>query len=76
MPLFGKTKGEQLTLSIEGMTCEHCVIHVSQALQKVKGVIKADVDLGKKIATVTYQPGTVSRELLIKAVEDAGYQAS
>lgn len=76
MPLFGKPKGEQLTLSIEGMTCEHCVMHVTAALKKVKGVIKADVDLNRKSATVTYQAGSASKEQLIKAVEEAGYKAS
>jgi copper ion binding protein len=74
MPLFGKPKGEQLTLNIEGMTCGHCVMHVTQALQKVKGIIKAEVDLGKKTAVVTFQTGTATREQLIKAVEDAGYK--
>jgi len=76
MPFFGKPKGEQLTLNIEGMTCGHCVMHVTQALQKIKGVVKAGVDLNKRIAVVTYQPGAVTKEQLIKAVEEAGYKAS
>jgi len=76
MGLFGKPKGEQLVLNIEGMTCGHCVMHVTAALQKVKGVIKADVDLNKKSATVTYQPGSATKEQMVKAVEEAGYKAS
>jgi copper chaperone CopZ len=76
MPLFGKPKGEQLALNIEGMTCGHCVMHVGNALQKLKGVVKAEVDLNKKIAMVTYQPGAVTKEQMIKAVEEAGYKAS
>jgi copper chaperone CopZ len=76
MPLFGKPKGEQLTLNIEGMTCGHCVMHVTNALKNVKGVIRADVDLNKKTAVVTYEPGTATREQMIKAVEEAGYKAA
>jgi len=75
MPLFGKTKGEQLTLNVEGMTCGHCVMHVTSALKKVKGVINADVDLNKKTAVVTYEPGAVTREQMVKAVVEAGYKA-
>ena len=76
MPFFGKPKGDQMTINVEGMTCGHCVMHVANALQKVKGVVNADVNLNKKVALVTYQPGTVTREQLIKAIEDAGYKAS
>jgi copper chaperone CopZ len=76
MPFFGKPKGDQMTINVEGMTCGHCVMHVANALQKVNGVVKADVDLNKKVALVIYQPGTVTREQLIKAVADAGYKSS
>jgi len=75
MPLFGKPKGEQLTLNVEGMTCGHCVMHVTTALKNIKGVIKADVDLNRKSAIVTFQAGSVTREQMIKAVEEAGYRA-
>jgi len=75
MGLFGKPKGEELTLGVEGMTCGHCVMHVQKALEALKGVKKATVDLGKRSATVIYEPGTVTKEQMVKAVEDAGYKA-
>lgn len=36
------------TLKIEGMMCNHCVMHVTKALEGVSGVAKADVNLKKK----------------------------
>ena len=60
----------QITLKVEGMTCNHCKMHVEKALRSVSGVENAQVDLAKGEAVVT---GTASREALIKAVEDAGY---
>ena len=62
-------------LHVEGMMCMHCVKHVSDALQAVEGVEKADVDLKKKRAVVTLAT-PVADETLIAAVKEAGYEAS
>lgn len=56
-------------LTIEGMSCMHCVARVENALNAIEGV-KAHVDLKKKRATVE---GDVADDVLVKAVEDAGY---
>ena len=56
-------------LTIDGMMCQHCVAHVSKALNSLPGVT-ASVDLDTKTATVS---GTASDEALKKAVEEAGY---
>jgi copper chaperone CopZ len=61
-----------LTMHIEGMSCNHCKMAVEKALQGVTGVSKAEVDLQKKTAAITVQ-GTVANDSLIRAVEDAGY---
>jgi len=74
MGLFGKPKGDEMVLKVEGMTCGHCQMHVEKALSGLKGVKKATVDLGKKTATVIYEAGAVTREQMVKAVEDAGYK--
>ena len=60
------------TLSIEGMSCDHCVHHVKDALAEVAGVESAEVDLGKKSAVVV---GASLNEAALKAaVADAGYE--
>lgn len=60
-------------LSIEGMTCASCVGRVERALAGVKGVRSAHVNLATERATVE---GTASPEDLVKAVENAGYDAA
>jgi len=40
------------TLSIEGMSCQHCAMRVKGALEGVAGVESAEVELGAKRATV------------------------
>lgn len=62
--------GQTTILQIEGMTCGHCQMTVEKALKAVPGVTAATVDLAKKAAAVS---GTASRDVLVKAVEDAGY---
>ncbi len=60
------------TLHVDGMMCEHCVMHVTKALEGVEGVEKAEVSLKKKTAVVEMQPGT-DVNALAAAVADAGY---
>ena len=72
--MFSKT--ETLTLHVEGMTCMHCVGHVTEALEGVKGVKKAEVSLEGKSAAVTVISGKTDRDALVRAVEAAGYTAS
>lgn len=62
----------QITLHIEGMTCEHCVNRVAEALNSIDGV-SAKVNLHKKNATVSFDR-PVEEETLSSAVEKAGYR--
>ena len=55
---------------IEGMMCQNCVKHVSNALNGLPGVT-AQVDLDTKTATVT---GEVTDEAIKAAVTEAGYE--
>lgn len=62
------------TLKIKGMMCQHCVAHVTKALNAVDGV-SAEVSLDDNAAYVTLAKD-VSDEALIKAVTDAGYEVT
>jgi copper ion binding protein len=62
------------TLSIEGMTCEHCVKHVTEALTALTGVKKAKVNLKAKKADIDHAD-SVSVDALKAAVVEAGFQA-
>lgn len=62
-------------LNVEGMSCQHCVAHVTQALEAVEGVSRVEVSLENASAIVEFD-GAVSDEALIAAVKNAGYEAS
>ncbi|MBY5268777.1 heavy metal translocating P-type ATPase [Spiribacter salinus] len=63
----------EITLEVTGMTCGGCVSHVEKALNAVPGVVSAQVNLGLSNARVTSLTGATSRQVLVTAVEDAGY---
>jgi len=59
-------------LDVEGMMCQHCVMHVKKALEKVEGVDSVEVSLENNQATVTLSH-EVSEAAFKEAIEDAGY---
>lgn len=62
-------------LNVEGMSCQHCVAHVTQALEAVEGVSRVEISLEDASAIVEFD-GAVPDEVLIAAVKNAGYEAS
>jgi len=58
-------------LTIQGMSCGHCVMHVKQALEAVDGLEVEDVQIGK--AKVWYDDENAAK-VLTKKVEEAGYK--
>ncbi|MDR1955887.1 MAG: copper ion binding protein [Treponema sp.] len=61
------------TLKIEGMSCDHCVKHVTGALKDITGVSSAEVSLKEKSAVVEHGDN-VTLKALRTAVEEAGYE--
>jgi len=61
-------------IKVSGMMCQHCVAHVTKALQGVDGVTEAAVSLENNNAVVTLSQD-VADDVLKKAVTDAGYEA-
>ena len=60
-------------LKIDGMSCDHCVKHVKEALEGTAGVKSAKVNLKKGNAEVEHGDGA-SLEAMKAAVEEAGYE--
>jgi len=60
-------------LKIEGMMCNHCVMHVQKALAAIPGVAEVTVSLEEKAAKVKMNQN-VADEVFRTTIEDAGYQ--
>lgn len=63
------------SFEIEGMTCASCAQTIEKSVAKVAGVDTVSVNLATEKMTVSYDEGAVSTGDILKAVEDAGYQA-
>lgn len=59
-------------LTVDGMMCAHCQMHVQKALEGVEGVTAVSVDLESKKASVSMDKA-VDDEVLMDAVKEAGY---
>ncbi len=68
-----KEKTMTTTITVEGMSCNHCKMAVEKAAGAVAGVTGAAVDLDKKELTVNFADGQENIEEVKKAVTEAGY---
>lgn len=66
-------KLEKESIKIEGIENDEDVNKILQALNTVWGVRDAEVSLGNKTATFTYDEKAASREDFLQAVKDKGY---
>jgi copper chaperone CopZ len=61
-----------ITFNVNGMTCDNCVHHVTEAVKGVAGVTDAQVSLAGKSAVVQ---GDFDESKIIAAIEEEGYDA-
>ncbi len=62
-----------MTIKIKGMSCNHCVMAVTKALNSVEGVSNVNVSLEKGEATFD-ENGRVDMAAVRKSIEKAGYE--
>ena len=67
---------EKTTIKVGGMSCGGCVASVTKVLTELPGVARAEVVLEPGQATVEFEAGQVTREVLCQAIEDAGFEAT
>ena len=60
-----------LNLTIDGMSCGHCVMSVQKALRALDGVEVAQVQIGS--AALQYDPAKRTVDDILNAVRDQGY---
>jgi Cu+-exporting ATPase len=66
----------RIELEIGGMTCTSCAARVEKKLNKLDGVVLANVNYATELASVAYDPGHVRVPDLVRTVEAAGYTAA
>lgn len=66
---------ESVELTISGMTCAACSNRIEKVLNKIDGVINANVNLTTEQATVEYYRGVVNSDDFISKIQNLGYDA-
>jgi copper chaperone len=62
-------------VTVSGMTCQHCVMSVTEEVSEIEGVSDVDVDLESGAVTVRSER-ELSREEIAAAVAEAGFRLS
>jgi len=62
----------EVTLKIEGMSCQHCVMRIKKAVDGLAGVSTSEVKIGN--ATVSFDESKIKQEDIAAAIEKAGYK--
>jgi len=64
----------EASLSIGGMTCDHCVMSVTKGINDLKGISEVKVTLDDSTAIVKYDAAVVTIEDIRAAVGKRGYR--
>ena len=67
---------QTVAYTVEGMSCSGCSGKVAAALKKLPGVYTVNVDLGKHIARIAFDPKKVTHDQIKAAISKADYTPS
>jgi copper chaperone len=65
---------EKKTLKVDGMSCEHCVKAVNNALAGIAGVTDIVVSLKEGTASFSHDPAVAPLETIRAAITEEGYE--
>ncbi len=76
MSLFAQVaQADQISVAVKGMVCSFCAQGIKKTLLRKEGVESVEVDLDKKIVTITTRQGASMPDSEVKeSIVDAGYE--
>ena len=63
---------KEITINIQGMSCQHCVMRVKKAIEGLAGISGLSVEVGS--AKVTFDEAKIQQSVIENAVVKAGYK--
>ena len=61
------------TLNVEGMTCDHCVQTIKEAVNNLVGISRVEVDLENKQVAVEYDKALVKLDGITDKIVEIGF---
>jgi len=62
------------TLNVEGMTCDHCVQTIKEAVNNLVGISRVEVDLENKQVAVEYDKALVKLDSITDKIVEIGFK--
>ena len=62
------------TLNVEGMTCDHCVQTIKEAVNNLVGISRVEVDLENKQVAVEYDKALVKLDSITDKILEIGFE--
>ena len=62
------------TLNVEGMTCDHCVQTIKEAVNNLVGISRVEVDLENKQVAVEYDKALVKLYSITDKIVEIGFK--
>lgn len=67
---------EHIDLTIEGMHCGACAVGIQMLVSQMDGVQSAAVDYERRVGAFEFDAAKVTKDQIIKEIEELGYKAS
>ncbi|ALC81937.1 MULTISPECIES: copper chaperone CopZ [Bacillus] len=64
---------EKITLSVQGMSCGHCVQSIEGSVGELTGVSAVNVSLDSGTVDVEFNPNEVTLDKIKETIDDQGY---
>ena len=65
---------QQETIKVEGMTCQHCVQTITEALNNITGLNTVNVDLVKKEVRVKFNENETKLKKISDKIIEVGFE--
>ena len=62
------------TLNVEGMTCDHCVQTIKEAVNNLVGISRVEVGLENKQVAVEYDKALVKLDSITDKIVEIGFE--
>lgn len=62
------------TLSVPGISCDHCKMSIEQAVGELPGVDVVEVDISARTVDLSFDEAAVALDQIIDAIEEVGYE--
>ncbi|MDD3225583.1 MAG: copper ion binding protein [Clostridium sp.] len=65
--------GENITLNVKGMTCDHCTESVKRSVEQLRGIKSVNANLKSGEVSISFNPNDINVDKIKSAIISAGY---